>query len=188
MAMIVCFSINLFSNEKVSEQTQVNNGSGFSFAISNSNDTPAKFASSSHMKNPEQMIKLGKYLTMTGVASFSSSVFFLTAAALLTYFAWNEVDPSTWNETYKGKGDFWYSVMMQKNNPKFTWLSAFAIGGFVLGGLTLLMTVLVIPGIILWAIGAGAREKSSDGDNAEETKTSFKPFVDGNSVGLSINL
>jgi hypothetical protein len=180
--IILLAGANIYSNEIVKSDEK----NGISFAISDESISTVKFAGSTQMKDPGQLIKLGRYLTMTGVGSFSSSVLFFTLAGILTYFAWNELDPALWNETNNGKSDIWYSVMMQKNNPKFTWLVAFALGSYVFGALTFLMTALIIPGIIIWAVGAGSRVKS--GDEANPTNASFKPFADGNSFGLSVNL
>ena len=172
----------VFSNERKQET----NKTGISFSVSDNDSSTNKFTSSTKMKDPEQMIRLGRYLTMTGVSSFSTGVIFISAAVILSYFAWNEIDSSKWNETYDSKKNFWYSLMMQRDNPKLTWLTAFALGSFVMGGLTLLLSILVIPGIVLWAVGAGSRVKNDE--DAKESSASFKPFLEGNSLGLSINL
>jgi hypothetical protein len=180
--IFLILSFNLFSMEK--SVSKPDNAINF---VSTS-DTPAltNFSAKPAMKDPMQMIRLGQYLTFTGISSFSAGVLFTSLGVVFAYFACNELDPTIWNDTNK-HSEFWTKLMMQKNNDKLTWLVAFAITSFTLGGLLSLLTILIIPGIVFWAVGAGARAKESD-DSADTEKTSFKPFVNGNSIGLSIVL
>jgi hypothetical protein len=189
--ILIIFTIGLIvqANEKMT----ANNSNEISFvqSFNNSNDAGnfkvseySKKIKTSTMKNPEAMINLGKTLTFTGIGGFISGGLLTGAAGLLTYFAIRQAGGSDFVANNMNGKNFWLSLVFS-NDPVVTGLAATAVFLFAAGGLLMALSFLIIPGIIIWAVGAGARVKS---ESANASSLKLKPFICTNGIGLSLSL
>jgi hypothetical protein len=189
--LVIVFLLSVlfvYSNEKPSAISTENVSFVGTFANSSDNIQPSieKFSKktrTSTMNNPEQLISLGKTLTATAIGSIIAGSILLGLGAAFTYFSYKEagVSYTTDNSSYKY---FWWNTLMGNYNNSSTWFAGAAILCFATGGILLALAILLIPGIVCWAVGAGARTKS---ESEDVSSMKYRPFVD-NGIGLSIKL
>ncbi|OHD06597.1 MAG: hypothetical protein A2086_06655 [Spirochaetes bacterium GWD1_27_9] len=124
----------------------------------------------SELKDPQQLIKLGQSLTFTGVASIAIGGTFLGLGAIFALLAFQRTG-SGWSVD-----NIWSHISSKLDDPGVVGFAAGAIFFFSCGGILMLLSALLIPGIIIWAAGASARKK----------QLTIAPYADSNSMGLSI--
>jgi hypothetical protein len=196
LIIIAVFAAGIFSyaNEKqvVAESADVSFAKVFNTSADNTQpqtDQQSKPKKEKYvMKDPAQMIKLGKTLTFIGIGGYVAGSLFAGAGLTMLYFGlradgvFNNITDSELNSK-----SYWIRTFFNPDNPNVSWLSGLAIG-FIVGGAALsAMAILLIPGIIMWAIGAGARDKGEE-SSAPAALNKFKPMLGSDGIGLSISL